>query len=67
LRQQVLNWQLTASLAVKDKAAAEAAIDEMMAQVKTEDAAPALQRALDGLIDVGQQPLTSELIQTYRV
>ena len=60
-RTQVLNWQLAAALASKDAAAAKASVDDMMATLKPEEAAPLLQHALDGLIDAGQQDLASVL------
>ena len=62
LRSQVLNWQFTAALALKDIPAAEACIDVFMATLKPEAAAPLLQHALGDLIDAGQQGMASVLV-----
>ena len=61
VRTQALNWQLSAALAVKDPAAARASVDDLMAALKPEEAAPLLQNALGGLIDAGQHELASAL------
>ena len=62
LRSQVLDWQLTAGITLKDIAASQASIDDIMGTLKPEEAAPLMQRALGGLIDAGQQALASTLV-----
>lgn len=61
LRSQVLDWQLTASLAQNDTAAAQADLDAIMAQLKPADAIALVQPALVRLIDAGQHDLASGL------
>jgi len=62
LRSQTLNWQLTASLALKDTASTQACIDDILGSLKPEEAEPLLQQALGGLIDAGQHAVASVLI-----
>jgi outer membrane murein-binding lipoprotein Lpp len=62
LRLQVVNWQLTASLALKDLAGAQADIDDIFALLKPEEAAPLLQQTFGGLLDSGQHSVVSPLV-----
>ncbi len=60
---QVLNWQLSAALAMADENGAENSLDEILSALTPEDAAPMIQRNLGDLIDAGQQKLVSALLR----
>ncbi len=60
---QVLNWQLSASLALADGDLAQTDIDSVINGLPAEKAAPLLQQTLGSLIDSGQHPLASRLLQ----
>lgn len=63
LRQQVLNWQLSASLAMADADLAQADLDKVVQDLSPEKAAPLVQQTLGGLIDGGQHAFASRLLR----
>ena len=63
LRPQVLNWQLTAALNLKDFSSAKTYIDSMLKALKPEEAVPRFQQAFGNLIDSGQHLEARELIR----
>ncbi len=63
LRSQVLNWQLSAALAMTDEAGAKVGFDELLSYLKPDEAAPIVQRTLTGLMETGQHVLALSLIR----
>ncbi len=62
LRNQALNGNLTAALALRDQSAASDAIRAIAAALPPQEAIPLLQSAIGGLIDSGQHVLASALL-----
>ncbi|MDD4016627.1 MAG: hypothetical protein PHV28_01665 [Kiritimatiellae bacterium] len=63
LRPQVLNWQLTTALNLKDFPSAKTYIDSLLTALKPEEAVPLFQQALGNLLDSGQHLEARELIR----
>ena len=60
---QVLNWQLTASLAMADAELAQNDLDSIINGLPAEKAAPIVQQGMGGLIDGGQYALAARLLE----
>ena len=60
---QVLNWQLTASLAMADAELAQKDLDSVINGLPAEKAAPIVQQGVSGLIDGGQHALAARLLE----
>ena len=69
VRDRVLGWRLNSALALADRSAASACIDEIVRLMNPQEAVTLLQNALSGLINGGQHALATPLIahikQTY--
>lgn len=63
LRGQVLNWQLSASLAMVDQKGAEKDLDAILTTLKPEDSVAILQQALGGLAESSQYAFVAPLIR----
>lgn len=61
LKTQVLSWQLSAAIALKNPATIEAGIDEIIAALKPEDGAALLQQSLIAMVEAGQHGIVSGL------
>ncbi|HRT29194.1 MAG TPA: hypothetical protein P5527_05330 [Kiritimatiellia bacterium] len=60
---QVLNWQLTASLAMADAELAQKDLDSIINGLPAEKAAPIVQQGVGGLIDSDQHALAARLLE----
>jgi hypothetical protein len=61
LRAQVLDWQLSAAISAQDMAEAKSSLDLIVATLKPEEAAPLLQRTLNGVVDANQFDFAKQL------